>query len=264
MTIPDCPVGGVLVLSIDLEADRHEREFVRQQQLQNVAGQLVELLARYDLPATWAIADPAISTVTGRILKSNPDHEIAVLGDPTWLGSVAGRGPFARQLARRVAGARAAGLQISTLVSCGVEVNDHLDLLVKHGITAVRGDVAPARHSARLRPPRAIRFGVWDVPAGCCLPGPSRLFSSGGGTRAARHVIRQAISQTAIAHLAIDGANLDRRQSSALRALEYVLRHAARLQRQGALSIETLSSTAARLSRPRFASPARSILRAAA
>ena len=70
--------------------------------LETVTAELAERLARYNLPASWAVADPAVSAATERLLHAGAAHEIAILGDRSWVGREAGRARFARELARRV------------------------------------------------------------------------------------------------------------------------------------------------------------------
>ena len=56
--------SGILAISIDLDLDVQRRGGDQQGSLETIGRQLTDLLARYHLPATWAVADPAVSAAT--------------------------------------------------------------------------------------------------------------------------------------------------------------------------------------------------------
>src|SRR5262245_37156677 len=93
--------GGTLAISINLELEIGEQARMGGQGLEAVTLKLVELFDRYQIPATWGVADPAVSAATEVIAGASADHEIALLGESTWVGSTAGRTRFARELERR-------------------------------------------------------------------------------------------------------------------------------------------------------------------
>jgi hypothetical protein len=250
---------GVLVVSVDLELDIDQQARTNHAALAAVTMQLTALLDRHAVAATWGVADPALSAACETILGSPPPHEVAVLGDHTWVGAGAGRARFARELVRRVGSARAAGLAVSSLVLRDVDLDDHYDLLLKQGLTAVRGNLTRAR-SAAAAPPCALRFGLWEIPASCCLPGQSRWWPGGGGSWGACRAIDRAAREGTTVHLALDAARLINVGAAGLRVLESVLRHAARRREEGRLKSATLAELAAILSHRPAAVSARSIL----
>lgn len=255
--------GAVLVVTIDLEMDLEQQARTDSRRLDAVAARLADLCDAHQIPATWGVADPALSAATETIIARGVAHEIAVLGDAAWVGIGAGRTRFARELARRVDGARTSGLSVSTLMLRNVELTESFDLLVKHEISAVRGAIGH-RGPTRIAQPQMLRFGVWEVSPSIELPGRSRWFPGGGGRFAARRVIQQAIGGVSVAQLIIDGPRLAAVGEAGVAAIQNVLRFAAMKQQQGVLNIETLGSLAKKLSQPREASPVRSILRSAA
>lgn len=260
--------SAILTLSIDLELDPMRPGRDQPRSLEAITDHLLRLLGRYQVPATWAVADPAMSAATELLLAADAGHEIAVLGDATWVGHEAGRMRFGRELARRVSHGRAAGLSISTLALRGAELSDHLDLVVKQDISVVRGDYHDLASGWFSRPviqqPAALRFGLWEVPASMCLPGNSRWKIGGGGRRRGRKSIDQAIADRGVFHVQINALNLADRGSMAEHALEQILRHATLRQREGAIEIATLANVARRLTGERITAPARSILHPAA
>lgn len=260
---------GTLAVSIDLELDPFRRYANQQQSLEAAGSRLLGILARHRIAATWGVADPAVSAATERLTATSEKHEIAVLGDHTWVGHEAGRSRFAKELHRRVLRGRSAQLPITSLLLRDATLDEHLDLAIKHGITAVRG---PYYHEPRGRwfsrpaapQPHALKFGLWEIAPAQRLPGESRVWPGGGGWLAARAGIERAIAQRSVFHLLIDALDFDQCGSGADRTFDKIVRHAARRQKQGLLAIMTLSALAARISGVRQATPARSILRPAA
>lgn len=105
-----------LTLSLDLELEIGQATPSQLQWLDDLTPELVALLDSHGIAATWAVADPARSAATDAILDSRLAHEIAVLGDRTWLGWGAGGSRANRELARRISGAAARQIDIRTLV----------------------------------------------------------------------------------------------------------------------------------------------------
>lgn len=252
---------GQLVVSLDLELELQRESLARQRALDTLTRQLVSLLDQHGLPATFAVADPALSAATETITASRGGHELAVLGDSTWAGPGAGRERFARELTRRFGAARAAGLNISTLALRHLEMAEHFDLLPKQAITVLRTDpVSPRR--AQCVPPQVIRFGVWQAAATLRLPQP-RGWWFGSEAGPAFKLLKRAAQRGEIVHLLIDVAQLIERETPSLAMLERVLGAAARQRDQEQLEVLTLQNMASQLARPRDAGNQQSILRAA-
>ncbi|HEX4143151.1 MAG TPA: hypothetical protein VHY91_06345 [Pirellulales bacterium] len=259
--------SGILAISIDLELDVQRRGSDHGRSLETVGRQLAELLAQYRLPATWAVADPAVSAATDRILATDPAHEIAILGDRTWVGPGADRPRFARELTRRATRGRTAGLAISTLLLRGTELDNHLDLAVKQGITAVaQTEAAPGtKWFARTRPEIApLRFGLWQLPTQLALPCQRDWRVWRSPARQARTELARVIAQHEVFHLSISGLAAAEASRSTLRSLDRLLLDVARGREAGQLVVETVAATARRLSGGRQSTPARSILQPAA
>lgn len=249
-----CLPRGILTISIDVDSNAGR------------AGQTVpscaELLHKHQLPATWAFAEPG-APLAERLSRSGCGHEIALLGDASWVGRSAGRGRFAHQLAERLHRASEAGVAVSSLAVNGAALGDQADLAIKHGITAVR-QAPPDAKLATAAPGRSLQGGVWNFPVGMALPGPSCWLLGGGGGGRARAAIDQVIAQRSTVHLVIDAARLVARGSGAWRVLEGVLRYSSGRRAQGLLDVIGLREMTARLTAQYQARPSRSILRSAA
>ncbi len=256
--------NGILAISIDLELDPQHCRPHQQRSLDRVATQLLDLLAKYRLPATWSVADPAISAATEKLVAAGAGHEIAVLGDQAWVGSNAGRLRFGRELQRRVVRGREIGLPVTTLALRNVNLDAHLDLVVKNGLTAVRGPESTANRKTEFNQPQSLYSGLWLMWPSLVLPGNSRWLPGGGRIWAAKRGLEQAASCREVFHLLINGLALTERSWMALRGVEQVIRRAAKLRNQGRLEIATLAEAVNHLNSLRQTAPARSILRPAA
>lgn len=254
------PTVGRLLFTVELEpvADRHSG--YHQLGLANLVRQLVELSDACGLAITWAVGDPAQSAATSLVMRSAVAHEMAVLGDPNWLGPTAGRTRFARELARRVSHARAIGLNLTALVPRVADVDRDIDLIVKQGLHAVAGIGTGAGRRA-LPLPTALHYDVWQIPVTRRLPMPARWFSS--SERTVSRGIRRAARDGATYHLVIDAPAVEREGPHSIQTVETLIRAAALLRDRGLIQNETLGTAAARLSDVPAASPQRSILRQA-
>lgn len=256
------PAQGTLTLSVDLEHDHVDVTLSQQRALDEVSGELVELFRRHQIPATWAVADPAVSLERSRLDISRRAGELALLGDSSWVGREAGRARFARELSRRIAQARNVGLQIATLSLRTPLPIEHCDLAIKEGIRAVRQPLEMSRGSRSVH---SVRFGLWGFAVSRALPGTSRWLPGGGGNRAARYEIDRAAAENTQTHLAIDAARLAQRGPASLRIVERVVEHAMRRRDGGILRIATMSEVVDTLGQDnRAQQPSRSILRPAA
>jgi hypothetical protein len=220
---------------------------------------LIELFSSCQLATTWAVSDPAFSAATSLVMRSTVSHEMAILGDPSWLGPTAGRTRFARELERRVVKSRSMGIAVTSLVPRAKGIQRHIDLIVKHGIIAVAGDVDPSRPAHPVLP-NALHYGVWELPASLTVPQQATgIFD----TWRLKRRISRAAHEAATFHLTIDAPALVEEGSRAEARLVRVARHLSELQKRGLARIETLGATARRLADVPAASPQRSILHAA-
>jgi hypothetical protein len=253
---------GTLVLSVDLEPDLEHQSSDQPARLDHVRRQLLALLADYAVPATWAVADPVHSVATDSIRSAAAGHEIAVLGDRAWLGPGCGRSRLERELTRRFDGARKAGISATTLALRNLDHVRDLDLLVDHGVTALRGSAIDAPKSSSKHPAPPIRFGIWQVPAGWKIPARRGWWMPAAWS--VRRGIKRAIPRQSVVHLHIDAPNLAASSEGELRLLERVLRYASARRDGDHLAIRTIGEVAAQALAERAAAPSRSILRPAA
>ena len=251
---------GHLLITVQLDSAATGRQLERHQDLAGVTRRLISLADSERLPVTWAVSDPAHSAATSLILRSAIEHEMAILGDATWVGATAGRTRFARELVRRLTQARATGLEVTSLVPHVASIENHIDLVVKQHITAVAG--LELQESSRHSSPRAMHYGVWEIPVSGNLPLPTSRFFS--GKRSLWKRVSHTISDAGTFHLIIDAPAVAESGPSAEKTITWLAKRIALLRDRGMIHIETLRSLSARLSDVPAVRPQRSILHAAA
>jgi hypothetical protein len=138
----------------------------------------------------------------------------------------------------------------------------HLDLVIKQRISAISGVERPAPSSWSLSSPRALHYGVWEIPVSSTLPLRARWWLS--GKRSLLRQIRWTARTGGVYHLEVDASAMDRDGRGALSVFEWLVERVAELRKRGMISVETLGQAAARLSTVPASAPQHSILRKAA
>lgn len=248
---------GVLVVSVDLQPEQFAE--TEHPKLNSVCGDLCRLFLDYQLQATWAFAKPAQSSTASQLYEQG--HEVAILGESSWLGASPNRAHLVRGLAVRLDAARAAGLPASSLALQGVHIQRHFDLLVKFGLTALRNCNTPRAKWKVFRrravdAPLALRYGLWSFPPTLEVPGETTAAR-------AKQTVDRAIRQGGVCQLVVDAVGLaDDRPG--LGRLETILRHAERCRRMQRLDIKSLHALTRELAAERCpVRPSQSLLRAA-
>lgn len=168
----------------------------------NSVSDLLTLLDERGLPTTFGFDLASQSGLAKEVHDRITGHEVALVAGPSWTGPQVDRTRFAQELIRRISAADEAGFNVTTLLLKAGELSRHLDLLVKHRISVVRG--VPAR---TLTPglrfyPHLSRFGVWRSPEPVVYPGTGRWWLGGDLVQVGR-LVREAVRQRGILHLAI-------------------------------------------------------------
>lgn len=165
----DSADGVAVSVSVDLELAIGRQTTQGQERLEALTAGLVEILDTQGISATWGVSNPALSAARDVILSTKSRQEIAVLGERFWLGDGTSPSRLAQEFERRFEGARRAGLEVSTLMLR--ETAEHLDLnlLLRHGVQAVRGPAIVASAEAISRS-TAMRFGIWQAQRPILVP----------------------------------------------------------------------------------------------
>ncbi len=253
---------GHFLLTVHLDPPSEAGNREKHPKLADFVRQIIELTDEHHLPVTWAVSDPAHSAATPLVVRSATCHELAILGDANWVGPTAGRTRFARELARRVSQARSARINVTTLVPRVGSVDRHIDLVIKQRISAIAGVVSAPVANRSMALPRALHYGVWEIPVSESLPLQSRWWFS--GKRSVFRQIRVAADAATVFHLVVDAPAMVQEGRGATATLAWLVRRVAELRDRGLMGAETLGQTAARLSAVPNATPQHSILRKAA
>jgi hypothetical protein len=161
-----------------------------------------------------------------------------------------------------VAQARTTGLSIRTLVPRSASIEEHIDLVVKQQLTAVAGVESQTATGVVYTNPRALHYGVWEMPTHAKLPTHGGWFSRGGKTTWRQ--VRAAVRDAATFHLTIDACAFGREGQADQNAVAWLMQRVANLRDRGMIRVETMAEAAARLSDVPAVRPQQSILRRAA
>jgi hypothetical protein len=253
-------VGQVL---FTVQIDPHDGEFHidRHRGLAELTRRLVNLFSANQVRATWAAGNPAKCAATSPVIGATVEHELAILGNAGWVGPTVGRMRFGQELGRRVSQASSMGISIRSFVPRVASVKEHVDLMLKQGITAVVG--APRMPQSQLSAsPRAMHYGIWELPVTQSLPLPSTWWTN--GVRSVLRRIRTVTQEAGIYHIVIDAAAIERGGNRSEATIGKIVRGVSELRTRGVVRVETLASAVARLADVPAAIPQRSILRQAA
>lgn len=196
--------GSLLLISINCHAEAGGKRRGTKSRLAATGEWLADLFSEVELPASWALPDPAQSPFSRRLLRQTAGHRIGLLADPLWISSSCGRTVYARELARRVESAAAAGVVISSLGLRGIHALPHLDLLVRHRIGVVRASSVVRRRDCPLRR-ESTRYGIWRAEP--TIRWPERTGWLGwnlGGPQ--RHLVGR-LARRQMTHLLLDTAS---------------------------------------------------------
>lgn len=250
------PHSVSITLSLDLELEIGRATATHAQRLDDLTPELVALLDRYDISATWGLADPARSAATDAILASDLPHEIAVLGDRSWLGWGAGGSRANRELARRISGAASRQIAVRSLVLHNESSIANGLPLAELGITTIR---QPIGHQV-LRPVSLAGIGrglkVAEQVQRLALPRWWNWFMAGSTqwdseSQLAAHFSRRSLlSDRTVYHFGLDAQQLCLAGPRALIRLARLLEDLSELRDQHGIRLQTLRSWAERQSTP--------------
>jgi len=253
------PLGAVLSVSIDLPGAAARGGCLLHGE-NETADRLIKLFAAFSHGATWFSDEPADDAIVRQVSAADGNHEAALRVDGELAGEAGGRSRSNSEIVGRIAQARRAGLKISTVCISDAGIAMPTELLVKQGITAVRG-TGHAR--AEMSGPESLRFGLWRIATDRRVVGGSRIadWRTAFGIRRA---IDRCIRSATPLHLSVDVAAIAANSGpNRLGGLPAIVRHVARRRSAGLLQVCTIAGVVARLAPPSLPRAAGSILRAA-
>jgi hypothetical protein len=251
----------LLVLSVDLESPVPIASREQQREVRNVAHQMIRLLERHQLAATWAVADPGADWAMAEVFDANVPHELAIQGNAVWPHSPLSRVDFAGKLHRSLDSAARHEIRVRSIVGLDV-APEHSDLLVKNEITTLRTPRTSYSRAVQWSGPRSVRFGVWNFPESCRFP-LEKSWISDLTTMSFQRAVRAAAAGRHSLHVALDARRVSQSAVYHLKCLEGLLECISKYRHSRQLVPMTLSGMATALAqRPLYRSSC-SILRAA-
>ena len=258
---------GVCVISVDLGIPGAGRANT-DSSIAAAAGDALARLNRAGWPATWSLGPAIACEELAAALHEQPSHERAILAGDDWYSVDNHRGRFSQRLSDRLSQAHAAGWRPTTLALPAGHLAEHLDLLVKHGISAVRTTREAESRSWRnwrrwFRPasacspqPQSLRWGLWEFDGSLSLV---RC-----GLRGVLQAVTAAAAAGALAHVVVEPGPLAAQGASGWKQFDRLVAHAVALRDRQAIQPLTVAAVVASLGRTRHGAAARSILRPAA
>jgi hypothetical protein len=252
--------GASVSLSIDLELAIGRQTTQGQLRLGAVTAGLLELLDNHGISATWGVSNPALSAARDVIQAAKYKQEVAVLGERFWLGDGTTPSRLAQEFERRFDGARRAGLDVSTLVLREAAENLDLNLLLGHGVTAVRGPAVPASSDTASHRTGAMRYSIWQVQTPILVP------LSGSWWQAEPWSFQQRLKWSARfevpLNLVLDAGKMTELSDLGLAAVGGLMLQLGQMQERQQLRFLTLGELARLNLRRRASQPSRSVLAA--
>jgi hypothetical protein len=252
---------ALLVLSVDIESPAPMASREQQREVRNVAHQMIRLLDKHQLAATWAVADPGAEWAIAQVFDANVPHELAIQGNAVWPHSPLSRVDFAGKLYRNLESAARHEIRVRSIV--GLEIApEHSDLLVKNEITTLRSPRTSYSRAVQWSEPRSVRFGVWNFPESCRFP-LEKSWISDLTTMSFQRAVRAAAAGRRSLHVAMDARRVAQSPVYHLKCLEGLLECITKYRHSRQLVPMTLHGVATTLAqRPLYRSSC-SILRAA-
>ena len=250
------PIQSHLVISVDVGGTTPETAMKHQREIADLTNQIVDLFDRFQVAATWAVADPSNEFQTGRIVTSRQKHEIAILGNAICPKGTANRSNLLSQLRRNLLKAESHNVRVESLV--GIEVSpENTDVLVRSNITALR-----TKGKSNWSQPHLVRFGLWNVPESCRFPGTKNWLTEFTKMRFQR-MVRTAAARRKSVHLVIDVERIRQSKTAQLKTLEGILSCASRYRENQELEAKTLEASVHSLASVPTSPSSKSILKAA-
>ena len=253
-------LGAAVSLSIDLELAIGRQTGQGQQRLEEITAGLVDLLETQCISATWGVSNPALSAATEAILNAKSRQEIAVLGERFWLSDGTSPSRLASEFARRFDGARRTGIAVSTLLLRQNEAHVDLNLLLDHGVTAIRSPAITASREESLPGAVPARYGIWQVQHPILVPLSGSWWQADPWAFGRR--LKNVAKTSSTLHLVLDAGKMAEYPDLALPAVRVVLGRLGEMQANRDLRFLTVGDQARHHLSRRAAQPSRSVLAA--
>lgn len=257
------PRPGNFQFCIDTGLPAHQTAIAQHREMNLLIEQLAGTFARHDVVATWAIAQSVNSPIADIIHAADERHELALLGDGSWLSESIRREEIVQHFAENMRHAADVGKPLRTLVLRAEASESLLPIFKKRGINTLRPMATTEFSRSPQREPALRNNDMWVSESTAVFPARGRLLGRMDIGFRGKQILNRARHKKTTEQLNVVAANMLENPTAALRSLDRVLRFAAKFADHNALNLETLQEASTRWS-PVRSVPQRSVLRPAA
>jgi len=257
------PRTGHFQFCVDLGLPANQTALAQHREMNLLAEQLVGTFARHDIAATWATAQSVESPVVDAIRFTESGHEIALLGDQSWLSESIRRDKIVSHFTENMEHAAANGKPLRTLVLRDEAPESLYVVFKKRGIDTLRPVATQSRTRDSQRDPALKINGMWLAPATAVFPARGSLLGRFDIGFRGKQILNRARTKKTSEQLTIIASEMMENPTAALRSLDRILAYASRFRDQQTVVVETLEKATLRW-HPRRIAPQRSVLRPAA
>lgn len=254
---------GHFQFCVDLGLPADQTALAQHREMSLLAEQLVGTFARHEIAATWATTQSVESPVVDAIRFADANHEIALLGDQSWLSESIRRDKIVSHFAENMKHAAEIGKPLTTLVLRDAAPESLYVVFKKRGINTLRPIVKKGATRDSQRDPALKINGMWLAPATAVFPARGSLLGRFDIGFRGKQVLNRARLKKTSEQLTIVASEMMESPTAALRSLDRILSYASRFRDQQSVVIETLEKATLRW-HPRRIAPQRSVLRPAA
>lgn len=254
---------GNFQFCIDTGLPAHQTALAQHREMNLLIEQLAGTFARHDVVATWAMTQSVNSPLAEIIHSADERHELALLGDNSWLSESIRREEVIHHFSENMRHAADVGKPINTLVLRDEASETLFPVFKKRGINTLRPVVPTEFSRASQREPAQRNNDMWVSASTAVFPARGRFLGRMDVGFRGKQILNRARQKKTTEQLTIVAARMMENPTATLRSMDRILRFAAKFAKHGTLNVETIRQASHRWSPVRNA-PQRSVLRPAA
>lgn len=255
--------AGHFQFCVDLGLPADQTALAQHREMNLLIEQIAGTFARHNVTATWATTQSVNSPAANIIRSADDRHEIALLGDKSWLSATIRREEIIHHFTENMQHAQEVGNPIRTLVLRDAAPESLYVIFKKRGIDNLRPMPLQEFTRQSQRDPGLKINGMWVTHATGVFPACGRVLGRFDIGCRGKQILNRSRSKSMTEHLSIVASKMMVNPTAALRALDRIVRYAAKFEEQGSVRLETMDQTTTRWE-PQRSIPQRSVLRPAA
>ncbi len=236
---------GYFQFCVDLGLTADQTAISQHRELCEMTQQLLSLFDEHQIPVTWASPLSMVAHVVEMMQISKTPHELAILGDASWLEDGQRRAVVIESIEDFVELARQNHQVVNSIVLRDSRGTMHHEIFAKHGLSIVRTPVEDGVATHASRDPVTSRNGCWNVAANAVFPSAGALLGRFDIGFRAKQILRRSLKRKAAEHLSISAAAMVA-QPKSVQALTRIVQHVVRLSNAKSIQCETLRQAVVR------------------